>query len=432
MTRMMKETGIEWIGKVPSDWEIAKLSKISFIKTGNTPSGDVFSDDDGINWIKTNNLLEEKGTSIAALKIRNEFIGNSVVSNVGATLVSCIGDIGKMAYVKYPVAYNQQINSVKFKDIIYDKFGFYALYAQKDQHKSLSNGNVLKILNSFNQGLVSIVFPNYKEQKRIADYLDKKCTEIEGVKESIEAEIKTLEEYKKSMITEAVTKGLDKDCEMKDSGIEWIGAVPKHWRKGKIKQICKIIGSGTTPLSSNFNYYSDGKYNWIQSGDLYKQDKIVKTEKMITQEALDSYLSLKVYKSPFLVMAMYGASVGNLSLSLIDAATNQACCVMKNDKDNDLIYMYYWLTFVKNDLLMKAEGGSQPNISQDKIKNQFIFTPPINEQKAIADYLDHKTNLINEAIEGKKAQLLSLDEYKKSLIYEYVTGKKEVPHEDAL
>lgn len=430
MPREMKDTGIEWIGQIPKHWKIVKVKQKYLFITGFTPDTSISEyyteDDTGYDWANISDLNENKIINNSTKnKISKKYIDayKPIPVPKGSLLYSFKLSVGQVAFTDRELFTNEAIAS--FLKEKRNNLNF--LYYSSCLIIFNSNINIYgaKILN---QDLIKnayLPFPPLEEQKKIADLLDKKCQEIEDIKETIESEIKTLDEYKKSIITEAVTKGLDKGSEMKDSGIEWIGQIPKHWKKGKIKQICKIIGSGTTPLSSNFNYYSDGKYNWIQSGDLYKQDKIVKTEKMITQEALDSYLSLKVYKSPFLVMAMYGASVGNLSLSLIDAATNQACCVMKNNKDNDLIYMYYWLTFVKNDLLMKAEGGSQPNISQDKIKNQFIFTPPINEQKAIAEYLDHKTSAINEAIDGKRAQLVALDEYKKSIIYEYVTGKKE-------
>ena len=126
-------------------------------------------------------------------------------------------------------------------------------------------------------------------------------------------------------------------------------------------------------------------------------------------------------------MAMYGASVGNTAFSKIDACCNQACCCIKNNESFNLKFMFYWLDFAQIDFLGRAIGGTQPNISQDKIKNQYIVKPSLEEQQQIADYLDSKCSEIDAIIADKKRQLDILADYKKSLIYEYVTGKKEVP-----
>lgn len=208
---------------------------------------------------------------------------------------------------------------------------------------------------------------------------------------------------------------------MKSSGIEWIGEIPKHWIRAKVKHACSVIGSGTTPPSHNLDFYSDDEFFWIQSGDLYKQSIITSTEKRVSKAALRTYSALRLYESPFLVMAMYGASVGNLSVAHIDAATNQACCVMKANKKTNLMYLYYWLLFAKEDLLNKAEGGSQPNISQNKIKNEIIYFPTKIEQEKIADYLDKKTNQIEQIKTAVKQEIQTLEDYKKSVITEAVT-----------
>ena len=214
--------------------------------------------------------------------------------------------------------------------------------------------------------------------------------------------------------------------EMKDSGIEWIGEIPKDWKCCKVKYSTSFVGSGTTPTSSNQDFY-DGDINWIQSGDLYKTVVVDTVEKKLTEKALKSFSALHIYQAPFIIMAMYGASVGNTAFSKIDACCNQACCCIKNNESFNLKFMFYWLDFAQIDFLGRAIGGTQPNISQDKIKNQYIVKPSLEEQQQIADYLDSKCSEIDAIIADKKRQLDILADYKKSLIYEYVTGKKEVP-----
>lgn len=209
--------------------------------------------------------------------------------------------------------------------------------------------------------------------------------------------------------------------EMKDSGVEWIGQIPKDWDKTKIKTVCSFVGSGTTPASNIIEYYDNGTIDWIQSGDIYGKNNIDEVKTKITTLALNSTTSLRIYKAPFIVMAMYGGSVGNTAISHIDACTNQACCCIKTNANANLSYMYYWLLLCKEDFLIRAEGGGQPNISQDKIKNQCFLVSNYAEQKKIADCLDEKCSEIDALISDIQKQIDTLEQYKKSLVYRIVS-----------
>ena len=208
--------------------------------------------------------------------------------------------------------------------------------------------------------------------------------------------------------------------EMKDSGIEWIGEIPKYWVCCKVKNATSFVGSGTTPTSSNQEFY-DGDISWIQSGDLYKAVAVESVEKKLTLKALKSFSALHIYQAPFIVMAMYGASVGNTAFSKIDACCNQACCCIKNNEFFNLNFMYYWLILAQIDFLGRAIGGTQPNISQEKIRNQHIVKPSLEEQQQIADYLDTQCSEIDATAEDIQKEISLLEEYKKSVITEAVT-----------
>lgn len=208
--------------------------------------------------------------------------------------------------------------------------------------------------------------------------------------------------------------------EMKDSGIEWIGNIPATWERCKIKNVISSIGSGTTPTSSNIDYYNSEDICWIQSGDLYKTSYISNTAVSLSAKAL--HLSaLQIYAAPFIVVAMYGASVGNIAISTIDACSNQACCCIKPDNNNDLKFMYYWLSMCKIDFLSQSIGGGQPNISQSKIKNQFYYRPQLSEQKVIANFLDSKCSEIDAISADIQKEIETLEQYKRSVITEAVT-----------
>lgn len=206
----------------------------------------------------------------------------------------------------------------------------------------------------------------------------------------------------------------------KDSGIEWIGDIPNDWDVKRIKYAVVEMGSGTTPSSDNSHFYG-GDIPWIQSGDLYNTSLITKTSKTVTEQAFQSCSALKIFHKPYIVIAMYGASVGNVSMSLIDACTNQACCVIKPNANNNLAYLKYWLEICKTDFINKSVGGGQPNISQDKIREQAYICPSLEEQQIIVEYLDSKTASIDSAIQAQKDIVEKLKEYKQAVITEAVT-----------
>ena len=218
---------------------------------------------------------------------------------------------------------------------------------------------------------------------------------------------------------------------MKDSGIEWIGEVPEEWGIKPIKHIFGAIGSGTTPDSSKVEYY-DGNINWLQSGDLYKKDYVYAVSKTITDLGYRSSASLRIYQAPFLAIAMYGASIGNLAISKIDACVNQAVAVLKGE-ENIVRFAKLALEISKTELIFAAQGGTQPNINQVLIKNWVIPFPSEIEIKKIADFLDKKVAQLDKVNSLLEEQIKTLEDYRKSLIYQTVTKglDKTVPLKDS-
>lgn len=218
---------------------------------------------------------------------------------------------------------------------------------------------------------------------------------------------------------------------MKESGIDWIGQIPEEWEVKDIKHIFEEIGSGTTPKSDNETFY-DGDINWIQSGDLYQTDEVIKVSKTITYQGFRSTSALKIYKHPFIALAMYGASVGNVAISCIDACVNQAVVVMLGTSEK-VRFGKYAIEASKNNLIFSAQGGTQPNISQILIKNWNIPQPDSLEQTKIADFLDKKTAQLDKVKALLEEQIQKLKDYRASLIYEIVTKglDKTVPMKDS-
>ena len=265
--------------------------------------------------------------------------------------------------------------------------------------------------------------PGRDVQNMIASTLTFKCAEIDKVVEQTRATIEEYKKLKQAIITEAVTKGVRGPRPMKPSGVEWIGDIPEEWSKDKIGRVCNLIGSGTTPKFDRFDL-SSADIPWIQSGDL-SSAHLHNVKTYVTRDIIAAHSALKVYEPPFIAVAMYGASIGNTSISSFSACVNQACCVLTPNTFN-LSYLYYIIMACKPYFMYQGEGGGQPNISQEKIKQTWIPVPNPIEQQEIATYLDAKCAEIDRIIEKKEQLIEELGSYKKSLIYEYVTGKKEV------
>lgn len=206
--------------------------------------------------------------------------------------------------------------------------------------------------------------------------------------------------------------------EYKDSGIEWIGCMPKGWRVNKVNRLFDIIGSGTTPNSSDDDAFV-GSINWLQSGDI-NGGIITNAYKKISNDTLAKYSVLSVYKAPFIIIAMYGASVGNISISHIDACVNQACCVLSDSKI-DFTYAFYAIKSAQEYLIFRAVGGGQPNISQYTLRQLWIPEPSLAEQQRIASYLDRKCAEIDSLVELQEQMIAQLTDYKQSVITEAVT-----------
>lgn len=207
--------------------------------------------------------------------------------------------------------------------------------------------------------------------------------------------------------------------EYKDSGIEWIGEIPKSWTIKKVNWIFSEIGSGTTPNRNKIDYY-DGEIPWLNTGDL-TDGFITKTANFVNNRAIQECSALKLFKSNSIVIAMYGATIGKLGITQFELCTNQACCVLGNPYSCDNIYLFYSFFAIRPYLLILAYGGGQPNISQGLIKELKLCVPDLPIQHAIADYLDRKTANIDALIADKKKLVELLQEKRTAVISEAVT-----------
>ena len=416
--REMKPSGVEWIGDIPQEWDVVKLKYATDFKQIK------YSEQYGeLDYIGLENIISWNGM----------YMETSSHYDREQSLICEENDIlfGKLRPYLAKVYLNtkRQCCSSEFCVIKilenHTKYFWYQLISHGFifmVDRSTYGTKMPRANSDFIRSLY-VNIPPLPEQQRIAGFLDRKCAEIDSIITKTKATIEQYKSLKQSVITQAVTKGIRPDRPMKDSGIEWIGEIPQEWSKDKVFRSFSIIGSGTTPKSSDDSNY-EGNINWIQSGDI-NGEVLLSVKKHLSYEAVKEYSALRLYSSPFIVIAMYGASIGNLSISEIDSCVNQACCVLAEPKIR-IKYAFYSIKAAKDYLITKAVGGGQPNISQDIVKSLWLPIPPVQEQQEISDYLDSKCAEIDRLIAAKEQLLTELESYKKSVIYEYVTGKKEV------
>lgn len=401
--RQMKDSGISWIGQMPSSWDCER-GKFIFRyvqKPIRDDDGVVTCFRDGEVTLRSNR--REEGFTMADKEIGYQGIdvGDLVVHGMDgfAGAIGISDSRGKAS----PVLNVLDTNQCK-------RYFMYYLRSMAYSNVFVATATGIRVrscdlrwnkLAEFRYPL-----PTVDEQQRIADFLDDKCAEIDALTADIQKQIETMQEYRRSLITETVTKGLDPDAEMKDSGIEWIGQIPTRWRVCRLKYFGRME-SGTNLTATDIDPFI-GEYP-VYGGN-----------------GLRGYYRQFTNTGRHVLIGRQGALAGNVHL--VDGpfwATDHAVVFYGNGMVND-VYLYYMLTAM-NLNQYAFDTAAQPGLAVSKICNLSMCVPPtLNEQHHIAAFLDHRCAEINSIIETKQQQIDTLSEYKKSLIYEYVTGKKEV------
>lgn len=412
--REMKDSGISWVGEIPTNWTIGRIGGLYSLRNQKVSDKDYEPLSVTMKGVlpqletaaKTNDgdnrKLVRKGDF--AINSRSDRRGSCGIADRDGS-VSLINTILKPRNQMNARYYNWLFHTPMFADEFY-KWG----HGIVDDLWSTNWEEMKKI---------QIPFPSLVEQQRIAEFLDRGCGKIDGLKADIQAQIDTLEQYKRSIITEAVTHGLNPSAPMKDSGAGWMPLIPLHWKADKLK----------------FHLRQRGIKNQIdkQVLSLYREYGIVPKDSRddnhnVTSEDVSDYRYVRV--GDFVVNKMK-AWQGSVAVSNYEGIVSPAYFVY--EFSDDLINKRYFHYLMRNKTyateFRRLSGGireGQWDLPSEALNNTIILLPPLDEQQEIADYLDNKCAEIEQIIADKKSQIETLDGYKKSLIYEYVTGKKEV------
>ena len=416
MVREYKDSGIEWIGDVPEGWKIKKVKYIvdTLSKGNGISKEEVFSDGDtpcvryGEIYSKYNHSFKNcvSSTNIAIQKSPHYFNHGDIlcagtgelVEEIGKSIVylgedSCLagGDIIVITHRQDPSFLNYALNSH---------------YAQIQKSRGKAKLKVVHI-SAFEIGSIYLLLPSLAEQRAIASYLDKKCAEIDSLVELQEQMIAQLTDYKQSVITEAVTKGLNPEAELVSSGIDWIGDYPKHWDIIKIGFIFDNLDYLREPISAELRERNNPQYDYYgASGVIDKIDHYNVDDKV-------------------LLIGEDGANLVLRNLPLVYKAegkfwVNNHAHILKPKKDD---YDYLAHALEAANYRNYITGSAQPKLSQENLQAVKLPIPPLEEQQSIASYLDAKCHEIDTLISIKQQKIETLKEYKKSIIFEAVTGK---------
>ena len=416
--REMKDSGIEWIGEIPKEW---KIDKIKYHLKRNEPKNpgnaivlSVYRDYGVVpkDSRDDNHNVTSEDTSKYKYVKKGQLVINKMKAWQGSLAVSDYNGIVSPAYFIYDFT-DEEYNHKYFHYLVRSCY--------KEEFKRISGGIREGQWDLSPEAFANTLalLPPLVEQKYIANYLDIQCSEIDATAEDIQKEISLLEEYKKSVITEAVTKGLNPDAEMKDSGIAWIGEIPKDWKVDKIKYHLKRNEPKNPGNAIVLSVYRD--YGVVPKDSRDDNHNV-------TSEDTSKY---KYVKKGQLVINKMKAWQGSLAVSDYDGIVSPAYFIYDFiDEEYNHKYFHYLVRSCYKEEFKRISGGireGQWDLSPEGFSNTLVLLPSIEEQNEILDYILQKEIEIDAIIADKKRQRGILTEYKKSLIYEYVTGKKEVP-----
>ena len=430
---LYRYSGIEWLGKIPSHWSVKRLRYVvsERLKYGANESA---HDENKkhpryiriTDFDENGKLRDDTFKSLNPNKAKDYLLrdGDVLFARSGATVGKTFqykdhdGEACFAGYLIKASAHQGDLNSDYF--YLFTKSGAY-----ENWKNSIFNQATIENIGADKYASLELPIPKLEEQTSIASYLDSKTKEIDNLIADKKRLLELYEEEKTAIINQAVTKGINPDVPLKDSGIEWLGEIPEHWEVKKLKWHHQTT-SGGTPKTNDSDYY-DGNIPWLRTLDL-NNGNVTDCEIKITPIAL-SKSSAKIVPANSVLVAMYGGAgtIGKSGLLKFDASINQAICAILPNDITVPEFLHYFVIFYRPYWMIGAEGTRRdPNISQEDIRNKEFIFPPTDEQHSIVNHIETECNLINSKINKTKKLIELLSEYRTALINEVVTGKIKV------
>ena len=429
-----KKSGVKWLGEIPSDWNTSKLKRYCQVTDGSHHSPKI--EVDGKPFISVTDVGENSINFENSKKISVDnyirLVSEGCKPEVGDVLLTKDGTIGRACVVQKDMPEFVILSSLGLltpSKLVSEIYLYYYLISgiNIDQMNSLIHGSALRRMTISKIDDLFFCFPKIKEQQKIASFLDHETAKIDTLIAKQEKLIELLKEKRQVVISHAVTKGLNPDAPMRDSGVEWLGEVPEHWEVTKLKWKTPTTSGGTPTTSKYEMYYQDGHIPWIRTTDL-NNSKLLETPVNITPKALGD-TACSILPKDSVLLAMYGGagSIGKHSLLMFEASINQAVCGIYPSSAFESEFLHYFYEFYRPFWMINAAGTRKdPNIGQDHIKDGKVVLPPIEEQQTIVAHIN-KTLTLLDRLKDKAIDAIELaKERKTALISATVTGKIDV------
>ena len=423
-----KESGSRWLGEIPALWSAAPAKSLFALRSEKSNCEDEhLTPSQKYGVLPQSHYMKITGNKVVLNLVGSDSMKHVEPDDFVIHLRSFQGGIehspvrGKVSNAYTVLIPNGSVYPQFFRWALKSDGYIQELRTTTDQ---LRDGQSIKFPDF---GMVRIPSVPLAEQKQIADFLDRETQQIDNLIAEQQGLVGNLTERSKAVISHAVTKGLNPEAELKDSGLEWSRQIPAGWVIDRISHLFRLISSGTTPDNDDL-VGGDGDVCWVTTGEL-RENYISGTRQAVSFEIVQRTPTLKVYPPGTLLIAMYGATIGRLGILNVPACTNQACCAMSGPLGVETRFIYFAFQGALEHIMLLASGGGQPNINQDKVRSFRIPVPPLPEQREIVAYLENQTALIAELIEEAKALIDLLKERRSALISAAVTGKIDVRSE---
>lgn len=423
-----KDSGVEWLGAIPGHWGVTQLKRLGKFITGMTPSTAVeayYSDEiTEYGWIRPEDILEES-EKVEPTKFLTK-LGWETQRTIPAqsTLICCIGTIGKLGFLGKRAVTNQQITALVPNVRGFSKYYYYLLTASRNQLEHLATGNVVKILNSERLGSLWLpLLSSQNEARQIVHFLDHETAKIDTLIAKQEKLIELLKEKRQAVISHAVTKGLNPNVAMKDSGVEWLGQVPEHWTVKSYRHASKIYRGKFGHRPRNDPAFYDGEYPFIQTGDVARAGKYITSYSQTLNEKGKEVSQL--FPKGTLMMAI-AANIGDLAILGFEAYAPDSVVGFKPNQDIDLEFLRYSFMAALPALEQTSTQSTQANLNVERIGAVQGVFPSLDDQQKIVSYLNDMLNKYSVIEREMNKAIELLQERRTALISSAVTGKIDV------
>ena len=439
--REMKNSGVEWIGEIPEDWMTGKTIYALQMPITDGPHETPELYDEGVPFVSAEAVSCGNGhidfdhiRGYISHEFYKECCKKYIPREKDIYMIKSGATTGKVALVEENRLFTIWSPLAVFRckeEKCYYKYLFYFLQSdayQKQIENKWTYGTQQNIGMRMLEKLL-ICFPPIKEQARIAKYLDEKCTRIDVAIEKQQSIIEKLKEYKLSLITESVTRGLNYECQMKDSGIDYIGLIPAHWYQCRLRN----IGGAQNGISKGAEYFGEG-FPFVSYGDVYRNYSLPYEVQGCVRTTAEEQEHYSV-EAGDIFFTRTSETIDEVGFSCVCEKTipraTYAGFVIRVRPYSNVLYTgyakYYFRSSHHRSYLAKEMNlVTRASLGQDLLKSMPVLVPPKEEQKVIASFLDEKCDEIDHIISQKESLINKLIDYKKSMVYEAVTGKREV------